>query len=172
VGNGDVDEDGMMELVVVTAALALAALGAWLAARWWRARSARRHAPVEEHLLHPDDVAELEAALRRAEEEERHSRDLLLCTRLDLLVSRAVPVRRVAPAAVSGAATVGFADGTALTVTGRRAAEAGVLLMWTTERTVVLHHYCREDGRVVLSFRRSGMAGGLEVVALGLEQPR
>jgi hypothetical protein len=66
---------------------------------------------------------------------------------------------------------VGFADGTALTVTSRRPAATGVLLMWSGHQRVLLHHYAREGGDLVLTFRRAGVAGGVELVALGLDQP-
>jgi hypothetical protein len=72
---------------------------------------------------------------------------------------------------VPGAATVGFADGTAVTVASRRAAEAGVLLMRVSRSRVVLRGYRHEDGNLVLCFSHAGMGRDVEVVALGLEQP-
>jgi hypothetical protein len=128
--------------------------------------------PDGTELLAPDDLAELAALLDQVEVEERHARDSLLITRLDVLVAREIPVRRVIPAAgVPGAATVGFADGTAVTVASRKAAEAGVLLLHATKYRVLLRGYRTEGGHLVLRFRRDGSGRDLEVVALGLEQP-
>jgi len=127
--------------------------------------------PDGRELLSPDDVAEVAALLAQVEAEERHTRDSLLSSRLDVLVAREIPVRRVTPAAIQGAATVGFADGTAVTVASRKAAEAGVLLLQATRYRVLLRGYREEDGHLVLRFRRDGSGRDLEVVALGLDQP-
>jgi hypothetical protein len=160
-----------MEVVVVLTVLAVLAVGAVAAARWHA--EARSDAPREttHELLDPVDLAELEELLGRADAEERAVRDSLICTRLDLVLARKVPVRRVTPSAIRGAVTVGFADGTALTVASCRPAEGGVLLMWTSHSRVLLDRYHREDGRLLLTFRKDGRRERLEVVALGLDQP-
>jgi hypothetical protein len=134
----------------------------------------RRRAPAyeEDLLLDPDDLAELDQLLDQVAVEERPVHDSLLKARLDLLVSRGVPVRRVVAAGAPGAATVGFADGTAVTVTSLRAAESGVLLMHASRGRVLLRGYRHdEQGRLLLRFGWSGRRADVEVVALGLEQP-
>lgn len=135
-------------------------------------RRRRPPPPADDLLLDPDDLAELDRLLEQAAAEERPVHDSLLKARLDLLVSRGVPVRRVVAAAAPGAVTVGFADGTAVTVASLRAAESGVLLMHAGRGRVLLRGYRHDDqDRLLLRFGWPGRRSDVEVVALGLEQP-
>jgi hypothetical protein len=160
-----------MEVVVVLIVLAVLAVGAVVVARRRAAASSGNAPETTDELLDPMDLAELEELFGRADAEERAVHDSLLCTRLDLVLARKVPVRRVTASAVRGAATVGFADGTAITVASCRPAEGGVLLMWTSHSRVVLDRYHHEDGRLLLTFRKDGRRERMDVVALGLDQP-
>jgi hypothetical protein len=122
--------------------------------------------PVED-----GEQAEMTARFDAVALQYESDRDRLVRSRLAPVVSRRIPVRVIEPLADRGATRVRFADGTAVTVRGEMAGDAGVLAAAVRGQGVVLGSCTtRADGTHVV-FDWSGGRRHISMRVTGLDQP-
>ena len=123
-------------------------------------------APVED-----PELAEMAARFDVIALQYESERDRLVRSRLEPVVSRRIPVRVIEPLADRGTTRVLFADGTAVTVRGEVAGDAGVLAAAVRGHGVVAGSCTtRADGTHVV-FDWSGGRHHVSMRVTGLDQP-
>jgi len=148
----------MTTLVVV---LAVVGLGVWLLRR--------------DHLAQPgNQIAEpidLDVRLDAAFAETVNQRDELIASRLDQVVVRQVPVRRLEPVPELHTVRLCFADGTRMFGKGAKPGDLGVLSMLVAKHMVWPTRSHRDGAGNHLMLRVEGRRDPVDVVITGLDQP-
>jgi hypothetical protein len=141
--------------------------------RWLSGRRRRGVRPDRADRLGvaPDDAADLAGRLAAVEADEGEDRDRRLARRLDVVVTRRVPVRVVEAVPTRGAARVRFADGTAVFVRGVIPGDVGVLASWVAEGSVLPQRCSTEADGTHLDLASPSGRRTLSIVVTGYDQP-
>lgn len=158
--------------LAVVVALALAVVVALaVAAAFARAVRSRRAGTASAEAtpaLTPDDRAELERGFARIEQEVAGTLETLLAARLQVLVSRGVPLRAMRSAPGEHTARLLFANGTVLIGRAERPGELYALAIQVHREGVAVESWHADPAGTVVRFRWP--AGSADLVVMGLDQ--
>lgn len=141
---------------------------------WWafrQRRTCRADEPSDAAVVGGADAAEMERRFRAVALGEAEARHRRLVVRLQPLVQRAVPVRKVEAAPGLPSARIRFADGTTVVVRGHAPGDVGVLAVWALRASFPPVTCSTDADGVHLAFALPGGRRRLSVLVTGLDQP-
>lgn len=132
--------------------------------KWWPGRD-RRHAPA------PTRRDELDARLDAVFLDAVEQRDGVIASRLQVVVTRGVPMRSLEAVPELRAVRLCFADGTRVFGRGAQPGDLGVLCTQMRRHVVVPTRARRDGAGMHLILRIEGRKDEVDVVVTGLDQP-